>query len=296
MQTPSKKVIYFLIFATLIVTGTISYSVYQERKPVKIAAEETEKNLAIVVDNQYKNTDTDADGLFDWEETLWQTDPKNADTDKDGTKDGQEVALSRDPNKAGPNDVWTPNNYLEQYVIETKIDPNSLTSRVAQNLLIAVGQNDNPNIAAELLAQIQAEIKTTQVFKKENLITFDDANKEKVQEYANAFIAIYQKEISEGELIPENNQKAYADVYKKMALSLSTIPVPNSLAGVHTNYINNLNNMSVFTTIIVQAESDPIKMVAVIPEFEKILGEQIILLEQIKTYMQSNAIIFTINA
>ncbi len=296
MQTPGTRVIYFSIFAAIVVTGIISYSTYQEKKPVRIAAQETEKNLAIVVDNQYKNTDSDADGLFDWEETLWRTDPENADTDKDGTKDGQEVALSRDPNKAGPQDDWAPNNYLEQYVATTKIDPNSLTSRIAQNLLIAVGQSDSPDIATTLLAQIQAEIKTTQIFKKENLITFDDMNKEKVQEYANAFIEIYQKETRAAELIPENNQKAYADVYKKMALSLSTIPVPNSLAGVHTNYINNLNNMSIFTTIIIQAENDPIKMVAVIPEFNKMLGEQITLLEQIKTYMQSNAIIFTIDA
>lgn len=48
--------------------------------------------------------DTDGDGLLDFEEALWRTDPHNPDTDGDGTADGEEVRLHRDPRKAGPND------------------------------------------------------------------------------------------------------------------------------------------------------------------------------------------------
>lgn len=48
--------------------------------------------------------DTDGDGLKDWEEVLWKTDPENADTDGDGTEDGQEVADRRDPTLPGPDD------------------------------------------------------------------------------------------------------------------------------------------------------------------------------------------------
>jgi len=48
--------------------------------------------------------DTDEDGLKDWEETLWHSDPNKADTDNDGTKDGEEVLANRDPVKKGPND------------------------------------------------------------------------------------------------------------------------------------------------------------------------------------------------
>ncbi len=51
-----------------------------------------------------ENLDTDGDGLKDWEEALWGTNSRNPDTDGDGTSDGAEVAANRNPLVAGPND------------------------------------------------------------------------------------------------------------------------------------------------------------------------------------------------
>lgn len=48
--------------------------------------------------------DSDNDGLQDWEEALWRTDPADPDTDKDGTADGEETRHNRNPLRAGPND------------------------------------------------------------------------------------------------------------------------------------------------------------------------------------------------
>ncbi|MBL7045307.1 MAG: hypothetical protein ISR98_01775 [Parcubacteria group bacterium] len=50
--------------------------------------------------------DSDSDGLKDWEEALWNTDPQDSDTDDDGTKDGEEVELGRNPTIAGPDDKY----------------------------------------------------------------------------------------------------------------------------------------------------------------------------------------------
>lgn len=52
-----------------------------------------------------KLSDTDGDGLFDWEEALWGTDALISDTDADGTSDGEEISLNRNPRKAGPGDI-----------------------------------------------------------------------------------------------------------------------------------------------------------------------------------------------
>ena len=54
--------------------------------------------------NELANKDSDNDGLKDWEEALWKTDPHNPDTDGDGTPDGQEVKEGRNPVIPGPND------------------------------------------------------------------------------------------------------------------------------------------------------------------------------------------------
>ena len=57
--------------------------------------------------------DSDSDGLKNWEEELWNTNPNEPDTDKDGAPDGQEIKENRDPTLPWPNDKITPDQKLE---------------------------------------------------------------------------------------------------------------------------------------------------------------------------------------
>lgn len=52
-------------------------------------------------------TDSDNDGLSDWEESVYGTNSNNPDSDGDGYLDGEEVASKRDPLKKGPDDILT---------------------------------------------------------------------------------------------------------------------------------------------------------------------------------------------
>jgi hypothetical protein len=65
------------------------------------------KNTALVADArvQMLQKDSDEDGLFDWEETLWGTNPNDSDSDDDGVSDGEERRGGRDPLVAGVGDV-----------------------------------------------------------------------------------------------------------------------------------------------------------------------------------------------
>lgn len=62
---------------------------------------------AIPGSSRTETPDSDGDGLKDWEEALWKTDPNKSDTDGDGTPDGEEIAKNRNPLKAAPNDELT---------------------------------------------------------------------------------------------------------------------------------------------------------------------------------------------
>ncbi len=65
------------------------------------------------------NIDSDNDGLPDWKETLYGTDPHNPDTDRDGTNDGDEVTQGRDPLKANTAPKGQePNDKIDPKIIE----------------------------------------------------------------------------------------------------------------------------------------------------------------------------------
>lgn len=65
-----------------------------------------ERNIAIGDLAAAQNVfDDDKDGLSNWEEAIYGTDPKNADSDGDGFLDGEEVLSGRNPAKKGPSDL-----------------------------------------------------------------------------------------------------------------------------------------------------------------------------------------------
>lgn len=107
---PSKK-IAFLIIACVFGVSAVAFSAYFSKKVAQktIAQNGNNQNLQVVQNALAKNAseDDDGDGLQNWEENLWGSDPKKPDTDGDGTNDGDEAHANRNPAVAGPNDAIT---------------------------------------------------------------------------------------------------------------------------------------------------------------------------------------------
>ncbi|HOZ16472.1 MAG TPA: hypothetical protein PK234_02005 [Candidatus Portnoybacteria bacterium] len=108
--------------------------------------------------------DSDNDGLKDWEENLYKTDPWNPDTDGDGYLDGEEINSGHNPLVKGPNDnqVFYPLPVGDKYNITNKIfaDFSSvLNSYIEQKNQYA---QDHPNIKSpkEYLSQTSSETLT----------------------------------------------------------------------------------------------------------------------------------------
>lgn len=102
---PSKK--FLIILSSVIVALAIIFiaKVFIDiRKKTEIEKEIVTKK-AIALREEFLELDSDNDGLKDWEESLWQTDPNNPDTDGDKTLDGQEIKSYRNPLVPAPNDI-----------------------------------------------------------------------------------------------------------------------------------------------------------------------------------------------
>ncbi len=113
---PSKNFLIALSITVVIIVIVIIFDSLQNNQGVyknQGLAKGTSTTVAQI------NIDSDNDGLPDWKEALYGTDPHNPDTDGDGTNDGDEVAQGRDPLK--PNTApkgQEPNDKIDPKIIE----------------------------------------------------------------------------------------------------------------------------------------------------------------------------------
>ena len=103
MKLPSVKVILTLIAAITIVILIIIFSKNQNQPKLLNDKTRDAQKLSYIekIASKAIEEDSDNDGLKNWEEALWKTDPNNPDTDDDGVSDGDEVALKSNPLIAG---------------------------------------------------------------------------------------------------------------------------------------------------------------------------------------------------
>jgi len=97
---------FYLIGAILLLFTGICLGGYLVLKS-KIGQADINETQKEQVTELNKNQDADHDGLFDWQETIFNTDPQNPDTDGDGYLDGEEIISGYDPLVSAPNDQKT---------------------------------------------------------------------------------------------------------------------------------------------------------------------------------------------
>ena len=115
---PSRK---FVIGLSIVVALVLIAVAFSFRNTVGDEAVNNSDNLSAATSTSFetfKQIDTDKDGLPDWQESLYGTDPKKADTDGDGTPDGEEIKAGRDPLKANTAPKGqTPNDKMDSKII-----------------------------------------------------------------------------------------------------------------------------------------------------------------------------------
>lgn len=123
-MNPSRKRKNLIISAIIAVSVIfLAFFVKQLSKEEKVVHENT---LTAEIGGELKilSSDTDNDGLKDWEESLWKTDINKIDTDGDGTNDSDEIKEGRDPAKKGPDDKFTKEDIENKLKSEDETEEN----------------------------------------------------------------------------------------------------------------------------------------------------------------------------
>lgn len=115
-----KWILYVFIILVLVYLIYQNFIVVKKYQEFEKVSKEVEK---IKTYREKKETDLDNDGLFDWQEVLYKTDPENPDTDNDGVSDGDEV-------KNGTNPASVVENYSDvKKIKEVVLDIDSQIAR-----------------------------------------------------------------------------------------------------------------------------------------------------------------------
>ena len=96
---PSKKFQWILLI-TILVVGIVAFIFIKKSNSTEYQKEITAPKEKVVLGSVVYN-DADGDGLLNWEEALWGTDPDNPDTDGDSFSDGTEVKNGYNPSGQG---------------------------------------------------------------------------------------------------------------------------------------------------------------------------------------------------
>ncbi|MCK6462724.1 MAG: thrombospondin type 3 repeat-containing protein [Candidatus Pacebacteria bacterium] len=290
---PGKKIIFLIIFILLIFAGWFYYAKYEKGDLEYLAKkEEAQKILTVATTTEngaMYESDTDGDGLKDWEETLWKTDPNKKDTDGDGAEDNEEIAQNRNPLKAGPDDkIGQKEDLIAQNKSSSGADLNTMTAAYAKQFLTEyllikqqkgeLTNKDKESLVESLMLQMSSN-RPTDTYNVSN-IKIADNGQENLRKYSITVkkLLVDDKKIKENEVVIfgrlmenlknkegvnySNDVKKLleiTEIYNGALAELRQLDVPEELAKDHLDLINGLNNMSEAVKLMATAPEDSIK-------------------------------------
>jgi len=320
--TRSNKITFFvaalIVFLSLLLSG---HFILQTKIGSASLSEQVKYLIGKAAPQTVKSdVDSDNDGLPDWQEKIYKTDPNNPDTDGDGYLDGEEVASGYDPTKKAPGDALAgtdtsnprplPSNLtsalglkLSQAITEGKIksfnasgtplsvDELQQESGLDQAINEAVGQQINDFALPEISDnEIKISEKTGQDEATAYIFAMGNAVGEISQENrGKSEFQVFEQAMESGDFAAlEKNQKVYSEGYQK----LKEVSVPRDLASFHKGILAVLWVTNNIYSAVRNINQDPLKATIAIMQYNKInqkTGELILqLLDQIKKYQTQN--------
>jgi hypothetical protein len=278
---PSRNVIAFVLVP--VVTVVAVWALFFVEWETSDNEEKSIETLSVAIQEgnlAFQNLDSDNDGLKDWEEFLYETDPENPDTDGDGANDGNEVQRGFDPlisgNGTSSVDVEKQSDF-NFYKNDTTLSRTDVLSRdtfsaylnlrkadaLGQELLVAKTLEkaiEENTFAESAIIYNQSDIKTVTPTTSTRRVYFE--------QYRRATLPLSAIRFDEIELLArflyQQDQDALLEINKNAALyqgfltALENMAVPSDVAGIHVELMNNFSIILNSLENMILVEADPL--------------------------------------
>ncbi len=277
-----------VLFAVVVIGGAFVLAGSAARPPSAQASEESALLSAIA------SRDSDSDGLADWEEALYGTDPKNADTRDLGMTDGEAVAAGLIVPRAIAEVPGTDaGGTLVNPDLPSVPAEGTLTAAFAKNVFTLyldslqksggdLSEGDLASIADQALTELGDSIKAAPPFKSAHDLEVSGSGTGAMKTYAAAVEKVMlanTSDASKSELAylkdaVENNDatalahiSSLAKAYRMSAAGIAVLPVPTELAAADLALINSLARTSEATNDFAALDEDPLTTVLALKQY-----------------------------
>jgi len=247
----------------------------------------TTKDNVIVVVTTKQNTpqileelDTDGDGLKDWEEELWNTDPKNPDTDGDGVEDGIEISRLREDISSGDILAKRPDRGAET---QSDLTPTDIFARdIFSTYISARGSNDaldstqTTALAQSFFKNIPTYADSQTRYTSSAINLTSDNSDDALKDYSDTLKSIFAKydsglehelsvlaNLSQADLgkVDLSDLFVIANSYTLASQALLQVPAPSSLSDMHLEMINVLGAIAEELRALALLYEDPLNAI-----------------------------------
>lgn len=211
------------------------------------------------------NKDSDRDGLKDWEEALYGTDPNNKDSNNNGVLDGTEVHkqnTDKNNSSSGQPTTSTTEQFGQQFFVAAsalknagKFDPETVRD-TAKIIYSNIKQEEiRPLYTINDLTIIKNASDTEILTYSKNLGTI-------IQKYSKynlgQEIAVISTSLETSDQTLQTKLIPYVNAYTNIAKETVEIAVPEKIADLHLDLINNYRGIADSLKIVGQIFSDPL--------------------------------------
>lgn len=293
------RIITAVLFSAGLVAGAFVLARGFDAPNVAQASTETALLQAIAT------KDSDGDGLPDWEEPLFGTDPQIVDTFHLGMSDGAAVAQGLIVPKAMTDTADVPSgaNTFDANGLPSAPEEGTLTAAFAQSFFsfyLAAKQSNGTadlteqqmaEVANQAISSLSASIAPAPDFKSAKDLTVSGSGKDALLAFAVSAEAVLLKNTSDADdtdinylkaALENNDPKALAHIasiakmYRGSAAGLAVLPVPRELAVADLSLINTLMRLSEIDDDFTRSNTDPLVTILAIHQYAQVtqsLGE-----------------------
>lgn len=234
------------------------------------------------------NKDTDLDGIPDWEEGLWGTDPKKKDTDGNGTPDNVEIDRLKQEQLA-ETDGESRSNVSGLSPDEGNLTETDKFSRELFATIAALNQSGNvddatidtlsSSLAEHIKNSVQrkvykpVDIKVDKSDTKASVKTYNTAieNLQKKYPLKTSVVEILQRFLGDGAEVDSSvlsELEPITEQIQKIVNELVKINTPQSLSIMHLDVINSLQRLSENLTDLQLYDTDAIVTFSAINQYD----------------------------